>query len=72
MPIGLLLFVPAGILFFISSIQQQAAIVFGVPPNFLKVFFSSEILKEILNLKRSRCARATSQMILPSAISFAN
>jgi hypothetical protein len=30
----LLLFVPAGILFFISSIQQQAAIVFGVPPNF--------------------------------------
>jgi hypothetical protein len=44
----LLLFVPAGILFFISSIRQQAAIVFGVPPNF-EGFHSSEIKRRSLS-----------------------
>jgi hypothetical protein len=34
MPIGCCYFVPAGILFFISSIQQQAVKVFGVLTNF--------------------------------------
>jgi len=45
-----LLFVLAGILFFISSIQQQAAIMFGVPPNFEGFPFFRN-WKEIFNLK---------------------